>query len=455
MAKRPDIPDSHYAPWELAFGRILTPFEEFIHQETAGSMVLIACTVLALAAANSPLSDTYEALLHTHLVITLGSWTLDHTLHHWINDGLMALFFFVVGLEIKREVVVGELSDPRAAALPIVAALGGMAVPAIIYALFNAGGEGARGWGIPMATDIAFAIGVLALLGNRVPKTLYTFLVALAIVDDLGAVAVIAIFYTERIVGEALAAAGACLGVLMVFNLAGVRSAVPHFAVSVLLWLAMLESGVHATVAGVLAAWTIPSRPKLDPARFSEHVRGLMDRFDGMAKDSAAHIHGPEQRAIVQAVESGIHRVESPLQRLEHAMHTPVAFFVIPLFALANAGVPIDLGTVGNTLAGAVPLGIVCGLVAGKLLGIAGLGMLAVKLGVAELPRGCRAVHIVGVSLLAGIGFTMSIFIAELAFRGQPELIIAAKTGILLASLVSGIAGYLWLRTWGHSESPA
>jgi NhaA family Na+:H+ antiporter len=455
MAKGPDIPDTYHAPWERVFGRVLTPFEEFIHRETAGSVILIACTALALVAANSPLSGAYDALLHTRLVIALGSWTLDHTLHHWINDGLMALFFFVVGLEIKREVTVGELSDPRAAALPIITAIGGMAVPAIIYALFNAGGDGSRGWGIPMATDIAFAIGVLALLGNRVPKSLYTFLVALAIVDDLGAVAVIAIFYSERIVGEALAAAGACLGVLVVFNLAGVRNAAAHLAVSLLLWLAMLESGVHATVAGVLAAWTVPSRPKLDPARFSEHARGLMDRLEGLTKGEEAPIHGPEQRAIVQAVESGIHRVESPLQRLEHAMHFPVVFLVIPLFALANAGVPIDFTNMGRTLADAVPVGIVCGLVAGKLLGIGGLTALAVRLGVVELPRGCRLAHIVGAGLLAGIGFTMSIFIAELAFRNQPELIIAAKTAILLASLVSGVAGYLWLRFSGRSESLA
>lgn len=454
MNERIHSPDSYHAPWEKIFGRILTPFEEFIHQQAAGGLVLIGCTVVALVLANGPLAERYADLLHAHVTIGIGPWELDHSLQDWINDGLMALFFFLVGLEIKREVLVGDLSDRRAAALPIVAAVGGMVVPAVIYAALNFGESGARGWAIPMATDIAFAVGVLALLGNRVPKTLFTFLVALAIVDDLGAVTVVALFYTEQIALEALAMAGVFLGVLIVFNLAGVRNPVPHFLVGCLLWLAMFESGVHATIAGILAAWTVPGRPKLEPKRFSKHARQLMDQFDRLDRGRRTLIRNQQQRAIVQALESGIHRVESPLQRLEHTMHIPVAFLIIPLFALANAGVPIEFASLGGTFTQPVTLGVVLGLIIGKLIGIAGFSLLAVRLGVGQLPTGCRAAHMVGVALLAGIGFTMSIFIADLAFGDQqPEQLINAKTGILFASLLTGVAGYLWLRKFGGTAA--
>jgi NhaA family Na+:H+ antiporter len=451
MIERLDLPEGHYAPWEKTFGRILTPFEEFIHQETAGGIVLIVCTTIALILANSPLAESYGNLLHTQITLSVGNWTLDQTLHHWINDGLMALFFFVIGLEIKREVLVGDLSDVQAATLPILAAIGGMVVPAIFYAAINLGGPTAQGWGIPMATDIAFAVGVLVLLGSRVPKSLLTFLVALAIVDDLGAVAVIALFYTERIFVDALALAGLLLVVLAVFNRAGIRSPLPYFVVAALLWLAMLKSGVHSTIAGILVAWTIPSRPKLEPQVFREKVRVLTKRFDALDDGRRSLIHDQNRRAIVQALESGIHKVESPLQRLEHSMHPMVAFFIVPLFALANAGVPIELASLGSTFAQPVTLGIVFGLVAGKLVGIAGVSIVAAKMGFGQLPAGCRSVHMVGVALLAGIGFTMSIFIAELAFRGQADQLVSAKTGILFASLLAGAAGYLWLRKFGET----
>ncbi len=363
----------------------------------------------------------------------------------------MALFFFVVGLEIKREVMVGDLADPRAAVLPVVAALGGMAVPAVLYAVITTGGEGIRGWGIPMATDIAFALGVMALLGSRVPKSLFTFLVAVAIVDDLGAVAVIAIFYTEQIVLSALAIAGLFLAVLIVFSLAGVRHPLPLVVVGSLVWLAMLESGVHATIAGVLVAWTVPVRPKLEPSRFTQYIRNLMDKFDRLERDRTL-VRGQRQRAILQAVESGVHKVESPLQRLEHTLHVPAAFIVVPLFALANAGIAIDAASVKVAMAHPVTLGVVVGLLGGKLVGVAALSSLAVWLGLAQLPAGCRSSHMVGVGLLAGIGFTMSIFIAELGFRSQPELLLNAKMGVLAASVIAGAAGYAWLYKLGTTE---
>jgi NhaA family Na+:H+ antiporter len=444
---------ANYQPWEKAFDRILTPYEEFIHDETASGLILMACTIVALFLANGFLHEHYAHLLHTELALSLGGWELRHTLHHWINDGLMALFFMVVGLEIKREVVVGELSDPKAAVLPIVAAVGGMLVPAALFYAVNAGGSGAGGWGVPMATDIAFAVGVLVLLGSRVPKTVLTFLVALAIVDDLGAVLVIAIFYTEQIATGWLAMAGVTFALLLALNRIGVRKPLPYFLVGIVMWFAMLQSGVHATLAGVLTALTIPVRPRFNHKLFVEHMRELLDDLrnkpDGarsMDPDEQCIIRDDRSRALLQTLENGVHSVESPLQRLEHSMHLPVAFLIMPLFALANAGIPIDTGSIGQVFSHPVALGVMAGLVLGKLLGIAGLTWLAVRLGIGTLPVGMNLRHLIGVGLVGGIGFTMSIFIAELGFAGQPENLLMAKTGVLFASVIAGVAGYLWLR---------
>lgn len=435
--------EEYYAPWEQAFKRIVTPFEEFIHEETASGILLLACTCVALLLANSALADTYEHVLHTPIALSIGSWRLEHSLHHWINDGLMALFFFVVGLEIKREVLVGELSTLRQAILPGIAAVGGMLVPASLYFLLNMEGPGTVGWAIPMATDIAFAVGVMALLGDRVPKSLFTFLVALAIVDDLGGVAVIALFYTEQLHWSALGVAGLLLVILVAFNLSGIRKPWPYFFVGTLLWLAMLKSGVHATIAGVLTAWTIPARPKFDYSGFSSQVRRLMDNLD---RHAASHIiHSEAQKAILQALKNGIHAVETPLQRLEHSMHIPVAFLIIPLFALANAGILIDPAELNTASQHPVTLGVILGLVGGKFVGIAGVTLLAAKLGLGRLPTGVQAMHIVGVGFLGGIGFTMAIFIAELGFGGDAQLLLMAKMGIPFASLGAGILGYICL----------
>ena len=439
-----------HAPWEQSFGRILTPFEEFVHRQTTSGLLLMATAVLALVLANSALAGVYQNLLLMPAGIGIGEWRLEKTLHHWVNDGLMVLFFFVVGLELKREMLVGELAVPRQAVLPIVAALGGMVVPALIYLAINPDGETARGWGIPMATDIAFAIGALVLLANRVPKALITFLVALAIVDDLGAVVVIALFYTDQIVLEALLAAAGVLGVLVALNLVGIRQPLPYFLLGTLLWFALLKSGVHATLAGILTAFTIPARPKYDPARFSGQVKELMARFDASHRPGRSIMTNDALRAVVQALEDGVHKVETPLQRLEHGMHMPVAFLVIPVFAFFNAGIPMDLARMGETLVHPVTLGVVSGLVAGKFLGIAVSSWLALKLGLAQLPAQTRFSQIVGVALLAGIGFTMSIFIAELGFAGQPEYLLMAKTGVLVASVLAGVSGYGWL--WWVSQ---
>ncbi|MBL1275983.1 MAG: Na+/H+ antiporter NhaA [Ectothiorhodospiraceae bacterium] len=433
------------APWENSFNKILTPFEEFIHQQTTSGLLLMGTAILALVLANSALAEMYQHWVHTPIGINIGGWLLEKTLHHWVNDGLMALFFFLVGLELKREILVGELAVPRQAALPIVAAVGGMIVPALIYFAINSDGEAAKGWGIPMATDIAFAIGALVLLAGRVPKALITFLVALAIVDDLGAVVVIAIFYTDQIVWEAFFVAMAIVGLLVAINLAGIRQPLPFFILGGLLWFALLKSGVHATLAGVLTALTIPARPKYDPARFSEHVKELMAKFDASHEPGKSIMTNDNLRAVVQALENGVHKVETPLQRLEHGLHLPVAFLVIPIFAFINAGIPIDMGDIGNTLSHPVTLGVILGLVLGKFIGIAGFCWLALKMGIGQLPDKTRFSQIAGVALLAGIGFTMSIFIADLGFANQPEYLLMSKTGVLVASLIAGIGGYIWL----------
>jgi len=435
----------YHAPWEKAFARVLTPFEEFVHRQTTSGLLLMATAVLALVLANSGLAASYQHLVHLQAGISIGTWGIEKTLHHWVNDGLMALFFFVVGLELKREILVGELARPRQAALPIVAAIGGMVVPALIYFAMNPAGEAARGWGIPMATDIAFAIGALVLLASRVPKALITFLVALAIVDDLGAVVVIALFYTERLVLEWLAAAALILAVLTLFNLAGIRRIAPYFIAAVLLWYALLQSGVHATLAGVLGAFTVPARPKYDPEVFSRHVKTLIARFDASHEAGKSIMTNDKLQTVVQTLENGVQQVETPLQRLEHIWHLPVAFLVIPVFALFNAGIPLEFGTLRETLSHPITLGVGLGLVVGKFVGITGASWLALKLGIGQLPAGTRFNQIAGVSLLGGIGFTMAIFIAELGFAQQTEYLLMAKTGILTASVLAGMAGFVWL----------
>jgi len=435
----------YHAPWEKSFDKILTPFEEFIHRQTTSGLLLMGMAVLALVLANGPLASAYEHVVHTLISLAIGSWTLEMTLHHWINDGLMALFFFVVGLELKREMLVGELASPRNAMMPIAAAVGGMVVPALIYFAINPGGDAALGWGIPMATDIAFAIGALALLASRVPKALITFLVALAIVDDLGAVMVIAVFYTDSIALTPLAIAGSLFALLLAFNMSGIRKTLPYFIVAVLLWYALLQSGVHATLAGILGALSVPATPKYNPERFSQHVKDLMRRFEASHQPGKSIMTNDALRAVVQTLENGVHSVEAPLQRLEHFWHMPVAYLVIPIFALANAGIPLSFGSLGETLTDPVMLGVSLGLVLGKFVGITGASWLVLKLGVAELPKDTRFTQIAGVSLLAGIGFTMSIFVAQLGFSHNEEMLLMAKTGILFASLLAGVSGFIWL----------
>ncbi len=440
-----------YAPWEKAFDRVATPFEHFLHAQTTTGIVLMFMTVLALILANTPLTEEYAHFFHTKVDLHVGHWQLSHTIHHWINDGLMAIFFFIVGLEIKREILVGELSNIKVAILPILAAIGGMILPALIYYGINYGQESSVGWGIPMATDIAFAISALVLLGNRVSPALVTFLVALAIVDDLGAVLVIAIFYTAKINMIPLALAGMSFLVMVIFNRVGIRAVLPYFIVGMFMWFFMLESGVHATIAGVIAALAIPSKPKQTPVDFTNNTRNLLDEFDNypVATDNMMH---ESQKAILLNIRDKIEGVGSPAAKLEHDLHLPVSLIVIPLFALANAGISIDFSSIGETIITPVSLGIIAGLILGKVLGIFGVAWLAIKMGIAQLPEGSKMSQIFGVAFLGGIGFTMSIFVADLAFLGNPELIFQAKVGILAASLFAGLFGYFWLRIISKSD---
>ncbi len=434
-----------YAPWEKAFKKVSTPFEHFLHAQTTTGMVLMFMTILALILANSPMTETYVHFFHMKIDLNVGEWKLSHTLHHWINDGLMAIFFFIIGLEIKREIVVGELSNMKVAILPILAAIGGMLIPALIYVSINAGMESAGGWGIPMATDIAFAISALVLLGKRVPHALVTFLVALAIVDDLGAVMVIALFYTEQIHMLPLALAGVAFLIMVAFNRFGIHMVLPYFVVGLFMWFFMLESGVHATIAGVIAALAIPSKPKRVPGDFRQDAKVLLDEYDSYPIEEKDGMN-ERQKAILLKLQSNIDDIGTPAARLESDLHLPVALIVIPLFALANAGIAIDFSSIGTTIMTPVSIGIIAGLILGKVLGIFGVAWLAIKLKMATLPQGSTMSQIFGVAFLGGIGFTMSIFVADLAFMGSSELIFQAKVGILAASLFAGFFGYFWLR---------
>ena len=424
--------------------RIVRPFQDFAHKQSSGGVLLIAATAVALVWANSPWGDSYAALWHTKLTVGVGDASISKDLTHWINDGLMAVFFFVVGLEIKREVLVGELSSARKAALPIAAALGGALVPALIYLAINAGTEGAAGWGIPMATDIAFALGVLALLGDKAPVALKVFLTALAIVDDIVAVFVIALFYTSGISWGALGVGGLFLLALIVANLIGVGRTLVYAVLGVGLWLCFLLSGVHATIAGVLLALTVPAISFINPGAFLDRSRYVLDRFEEAGEKGENVLANEERQAALHALNHAAYKLEPPLHELEHALHPWVVFAIMPIFALANAGVQLGGGIVG-ALASPVALGVVAGLVVGKQIGVTLFAWLAVKSGVSELPEGIGWRHVYGAGWLAGIGFTMSLFITDLAFSEGP-LVDAAKVGILAASLVSGAVGWAILR---------
>jgi len=423
--------------------RVLRPFQEFAKIGSLGGIVLLITTAIALVWSNSPWGESYFHLWETEVVVGSAAAPLSLTLHEWINDALMVVFFLLVGLEIKREMLVGELSSPRQAALPIVGALGGMVVPALCYAMVNRGGPGMAGWGIPMATDIAFALGILALLGPRIPLGLKVFLAALAIVDDLGAVLVIAFFYTGSIAWGALAGAAVCVALLAWLNSRRICALSPYLAIGVVLWYCFLVSGVHATIAGVVLAMTIPTSSRINAEEFSARARALVDEFDRTETGDLLVITSKGQQEALHGLDVAVSAVNAPLLKLEHGLNALVSFGIMPLFALSNAGVRLDGAAAAITSPAA--LGIMLGLVLGKMVGITGFSALAVRAGLASLPSGVTWRMLNGAAWLGGIGFTMSLFIAGLAFS-DAALLDAAKIGVLASSVVAGTVGFLLLR---------
>ncbi|MEQ9103480.1 MAG: Na+/H+ antiporter NhaA [Rhodothermales bacterium] len=431
---------------------LFSGFQRFFKTTTAGGILLLFFAVVAMVWANSPWAAEYQNLWGTYVTTGFGGWEISKPLLLWVNDGLMAIFFFLVGLEIKREMLVGELSDVKQAIFPMAAALGGMIVPALIYVFINRGTEFVAGWGVPMATDIAFALGILALLGSRVPVSLKIFLTAVAIVDDLGAVLVIALFYTSELAVGALFVAAVTLAILTTLNKMGVQRTAVYVFFGLILWVAVLKSGVHATVAGVLLAMTIPAKRRLDEKTFETRLKNLADRF----RDAEGHpvydnwVSG-EQQDIIHEVEVSAKHAETPLVRMEHALHGWVAFFIMPLFALANAGVSFRGIDVGEAILHPVSLGILVGLFVGKQVGIFAFAWAAVKTGLTSLPEGVTWRAVYGVACLAGIGFTMALFIAGLAFE-DAEMLNRAKMGILSGSLLAGLLGWGLLRMGPSAE---
>jgi NhaA family Na+:H+ antiporter len=410
--------------------KIIEPIARFMHVEAAGGVVLLACTAVALALANSPWSDGFLGFWKTEIGFRIGSFEMFHSLKHWINDGLMAVFFFVVGLEVKRELVLGELRDPRRASIPIFAAIGGMVVPAGIYLAFQAGEPGARGWGIPMATDIAFVVGCMAVLGSRLPHLLRIMVLSLAIVDDIGAILVIAIGYTDEINLIALVLGLAGFGVVVGLARLGVRSLTVYTAVGVLVWLAFHESGVHATIAGVVLGLLTPARQYVSEGLLARALSQASDLVHGGGWKELSNRAGKVRRFLRAARES-----ISMLEYLEAALHPWVSFVIMPVFALANAGVVLHLSDFSDPVAVAVATG----LVIGKPLGIVLFGWLAVRLVVKRLPEGITWGTLAGAGCLAGIGFTMALFIADLAL--DAALLDAAKVGIIAGSAVAAVIG--------------
>jgi NhaA family Na+:H+ antiporter len=425
---------------------ITSPFVRFAKMEAAGGILLLGSTIAALVLANSRWEQGYQAIWHTQVTVGFGRFFLSESRHEWINDGLMSVFFFLVGLEIKREVLIGELSSLRQAAFPFIAALGGTIVPALVYIIVAHGSGAEKGWGIPMATDIAFALGVLVLLGNRVPLSLKIFVTALAIVDDIIAVLVIAIFYTAQIHFFSLAAGLALVALSFGANLLGIRKPAVYALIGICAWAAVLQSGVHATVAGVLLAFTIPARTYLDRDHFLNRCRRVLDRFEAAPPDSY------EAHAAIHTLETQCELVESPLHRIEHILQPWVSLLIMPLFAFANAGVRI-LGNVSAAARHPVSLGVALGLFLGKPIGIWLFARLSVGIRLASPPAEVSWGKIFGASWLCGIGFTMSLFIATLAF-GEGELLDMSKIGTLVSSVGAGLCGSFFLLRHRKTDAP-
>lgn len=453
MERNPRFLDRRiYRAGESLGERLLSPVHIFISHQVSGGILILIMTVVALVWANSAWSDWYELLWSTDFTVGAHGRTLDKPLHFWINEGLMTLFFFVVGLEIKREVLIGELASVRKAVMPVTAAMGGMVAPALVYYLMNPSGIAVRGWAIPTATDIAFTVGVLTILGARVPRSLTVFLVALAIADDLGAVLVIALFYTAEISAFHLQITAALILVLVIINVLGYRSPLPYLLVGCFVWLAVYLSGIHSTVAGILVALTIPARSKSDTDTFLKGAWTLLEKFRCAGPCGYSVYTNFQHQETVSQIEALCLAVVPPLLRIERLLSPWVIFVVVPIFALANAGVHLDWDSFIKAFGSRATLGVFLGLVLGKQIGIFSFSWIAIKLGIAEKPAGASWLQIYGCAILCGIGFTMSIFIADLAFAHTMFLDLA-KIGILSASAVSLVLGLLVLYFASHHVS--
>lgn len=431
---------------------LLKPVSRFISQEFTGGIILFVSVVAALIWANSPWAESYHHLWEMKFSIGLAGKGLNGPLHVWINDGLMALFFFVIGLELKREFIAGELSTMKKASLPMMAALGGMVVPALIYVAINFNSEASHGWGIPMATDIAFALALLSLAGKNIPTSVKVFLSALAVADDLGAVLVIAFFYTPQIELLPLLFGGIMLGLLFLGNVLGARHTSFYLIVGIAVWVGFLLSGVHATIAGVLVAFMIPARTKIDEGEFVRNNRLHLVKFENEIPMNGS-LTTPEQHLTIEKIKQLCVDAETPLQKIEYGLHPWVAFVIMPLFALANAGMFIGKDFF-STLINPVSIGVGAGLIIGKFVGILLFTWLMVKLRIARLPYRATWKHIRGVAMLAGVGFTMSLFITGLAFKDAAH-IDQSKYGILIASIIAGTAGLLILKSAGKKKNIA
>jgi NhaA family Na+:H+ antiporter len=427
-----------------------------MQQEAAAGIVMLTGAIVALLWANSPWHEGYARLWETDISVSVGELLHldDLTLRDWVNDAAMAIFFFVIGLEIKREIAVGSLRHPRAIAAPALAALGGMIVPAAIFLAFNRGGPGGSGWGIPMATDIAFAVGIVSLLGRRVPPAAKVFLLTLAVVDDIGAILVIAVFYTTSLSVPWLLSAIAGLGVIALMNKRDVRSSVPYVVTGVFVWLSLLESGVHATLAGVAIGLMTPSWSFFDPRAFAGNARPLVDAVDRHMRDGALT---PGSMDRVQASLRDLMRLASesvsPLDRITHRLHLWSGFVVVPVFALANAGVRLSGDAFGGIFTNRVTIGVFLGLLIGKVTGITGTTWLAVRSGLGALPEGSTWRQMVGIGIVGGVGFTVALFVTTLGLG--PGLRDNAKIGIFASSVIAGSVGYLWLRWGAKHDGPA
>lgn len=421
--------------------QVVLPAENFVHSETAGALFLLGAALLAMAWANSPWRDAYFNLRETYITLKLGPLTLTEDISHWINDALMTIFFFVVALEIKRELVHGELSSFQKAALPVAGALGGMIVPVGIFLAFNLGGNGSHGWGIPMATDIAFALGVVALLGDRIPFSVRVFLLAYAIVDDIGAILVIAIFYSGPVSFSALGVAAGIVALIVIVRIAGIRSTAIYVLLGAALWLAVFESGIHATIAGVILGLLTPAVSFIENREAADEIEEKLPTLRTAIKEN----HRERAEAILGEIDVLSRQSEAPVERLQRLVHPWSSFVILPLFALANAGVTFSPSLAHAALTSPVTLGIGSGLLFGKFIGLTAFAWIAARLGIGALPKGASWRHLLGTALLGGIGFTVSIFISDLAYD-KDQLIAEAKIGILVTSLIAAALGWVFLR---------